>query len=282
MRKIRLQQIFFAVFAGVFLDASATLAQSLPISIRVDRWLMIQQMSGSVSYDRQNNSRPARAGDRLERVGDGVTTSKASSASLTVDTGIGFINVLEQTKVRVRELSIAPDNGRITRLDVPRGQVRLRLRPFTHRGSQLEIHTPAGVSGVRGTEFGVSVQPDGKTGLATLTGEVVTEAQGITVSVPAGFQNLTIPGEPPSNPVPLKDDTELNFEVERIIQNNIRRIRFVGRVDPVNLVMLNGKPQTLDRQGQFSMMFFAPSVLRVNVVVTTPLGKTQTYELALR
>ena len=34
------------------------------------------------------------------------------------------------------------------------------------------VITPAGVSGVRGTEFGVSVLPSGKAGLATLKGMV--------------------------------------------------------------------------------------------------------------
>jgi hypothetical protein len=262
--------------------APTAFAQQAPVTVRVDRWLSIQQFSGTVNYDRGNASRAARVGDRLESVGEGVTTGRTSFASLAVDTGVGLINVLEQTRLRVRELSSAPDNGRITRLDVLRGQVRLRLRPFTHRGSQLEIHTPAGVSGVRGTEFGVSVQPDGKTGVATLTGAVETSAQGAAVQVPAGFQNLTIPGEPPSTPTPLKDDPGLEYRFEKILERNIRRVRLVGQVDPVNMVFVNGQPQSTDRTGRFSSEFLAPSFLRVNVVVTTPLGRSESYELALR
>ena len=262
--------------------ARPKMVRSNTVNVRVDRWLSVQQMTGTVSYERGKTARPARVGDRLEAVGDGVTTARSASAALLVDTGVGTVNVLEQTKLRVRELAIAPDNGRITRLEVSRGQVRLRLRPFTHRGSELEIHTPAGVSGVRGTEFGVAVQQDGRTGVATLSGAVITSAQGSEIQVPAGFQNLTIPGEPPSNPVPLRDDPSLKYQFERIIDNNIRRIRLVGQVDPVNLVVVDGKPLTLDRTGRFQVEFLAPSVLRVNVVVTTPLGKTQTYELAHR
>lgn len=282
MKQTNLRNVIVTSTTLVALQASSALAQQAPVTVRVDRWLSIQQFSGNVSYDRANASRAARVGDRIQAVGEGVTTGRASFASLLVDTGVGFINVLEQTRLRVRELSIAPDNGRITRLDVDRGQVRLRLRPFTNRGSQLDIRTPAGVSSVRGTEFGVSVQPDGKTGVATLSGAVETSAQGSVVPVPAGFQNLTIPGEPPSPAVPLKDDPALQHRFEKVIERSIRRVRLVGQVDPVNLVIVNGQPQSTDRNGQFSAVFFAPSFLRVNVVVTTPLGRSETYELALR
>ncbi len=259
------------------------IAQSSDVNVRVDRWLSIQQITGTVSFDRSSSSRAARVGDRLETVGDGVTTGTQSGASLLLDTGVGVINVLEYTNLKVRRLDITPDNGRITHLDLVRGQVRLKLRKFTSPNSELEIQTPAGLSGVRGTEFGVVVQQNGKTGIATLSGSVVTSAQGAQVPVPAGFQNFTIPGEPPSPAVPLRDDTTLTAEFAKLLDRGIRKVQILGRVDPVNAVTVNGVPQTTDRNGRFrSDVFLATSFLRVNVVVTTPLGKTQTYELALR
>jgi hypothetical protein len=39
--------------------------------------------------------------------------------------------------------------------------------------------------------------------------------------------------------------------------------------------------QNTDRNGRFSALFNASSRLRLKVVVTTPLGKIETYELAL-
>lgn len=259
---------------------SVALAQ--PLNVRVQRWLSIQKLSGSVSYDRASGSRAARVGDRLATVGDGITTGSGSRAELLLDTGIGVLNVLESTSLRVRRLDTAPDGGRITHLDVTRGQVRLKLRRFTNPGSDLRIRTPSGLSGVRGTEFGVGVQPNGKTGIATLQGAVVTSAQGAQVAVPAGFQNLTIPGEPPTQAVPLRNDPTLIYRLARLLDRGVRKVRLVGQVDPVNLVTVNGQPQSTDRAGRFSMIFPVPSVLRVNVVVTTPLGKTRSYELALR
>jgi FecR protein len=272
-----------ATIAGsvVLLAIPGSLAQK-NVPVRVDRWLSIQQVSGNVTYQRRQTNRLAKVGDRLEAVGDGITTSQGASASLLVDTGIGTISVLEKTKLSVQALDVAPDYGRITRLQVSQGQVRLKLRRFTNRGSRLEIQTPAGLSGVRGTEFGVLVQPGGKTGLATLTGAVVSQAKGRAVGVVAGFQNFTIPGEPPSVPVPLSNDTRFQYELQQEIDQGVRKIRLIGQVDPVNAVTVDGTPQKTDRNGRFDALYFAPSFLRIQVVVTTPLGKTESYDLALR
>lgn len=240
-------------------------------------------MSGTVSYDRPSSSRAARVGDRLQAVGEGITTGTRSRADLLLDTGVGTINVLEYTSLKVQRLDTTPDSGRITHLDVTRGQVRLKLRRFTSPNSELRIRTPAGLSGVRGTEFGVVVQPDGKTSIGTLEGSVVTEAQGVQVEVPGGFQNFTIPGQPPTAAVPLRDDPALAADFVKLLDRGVRRVQLVGRVDPVNAVTVNGVQQTVDANGEFrSTTFLVPSFLKVNVVVTTPLGKSQSYELVLR
>lgn len=270
-------------FLFAFCIQIPVLAQPRDVTVRVDRWLSIQQMSGTVSFDRPSGSRAARVGDRLETVGDGVTTGTQSRADLLLDTGVGVVNVLEYTNLKVQRLETAPDSGRITHLDVTRGQVRLKLRRFTSPNSELRIRTPAGLSGVRGTEFGVVVQPDGKTAIATLEGAVVTEAQGVQVEVPGGFQTFTIPGEPPRAAVPLRDDPGLTAEFEKLIDQGLRKVQLVGRVDPVNVVTVDGVQQIVDGNGVFrSAAVFARSSLRVRVVVTTPLGKSQNYELAFR
>lgn len=269
--------------ATLFLLASSQIQGANPqsVPVRVDRWLMVKQLSGRVMFNQGSSSRPARQGDRLQQVGDGITTDGGSAATLEVDTGIGFVNVAEKTEVRVQSLAVAPDNGRITRLLVPKGQVRLQLRRFTHRGSELEIRTPAGISGVRGTEFGLTVQPNGKTGLATLTGRVETMAQGQNVNVAAGFQNLIMPGEAPSPPVPLRNDTSLRYQIERRIVNNVRRQRLIGQVDPVNTVSVEALPIDIDRNGRFAVDLPVASRLRIRVKVITPLGKTQVHEVVV-
>jgi FecR protein len=251
------------------------------INVRVDRWLALEQIVGKVflSAHRQQ-PQPAQKGNRLQNVGDTLTTQARSSARLALDTNIGTVDVAADTQVVIQGLSINPDQSRITRLTVPRGRVMLRLRKFTNPNSRFEIDTPAGISGVRGTEFGVVVQPSGKMTVAVLEGAVNTNAQSVDVSVPQGFQNFTIPGEPPSAPVPLRDDASLQYRFERRIESNQRRLRLVGQVDPVNSVLINGKPQDTDREGRFRVDIPLVSFPRVQILVSTPLGQEKIYDLA--
>ncbi|MBW4691307.1 MAG: FecR family protein [Lyngbya sp. HA4199-MV5] len=264
---------------------SMLVAQSVAqqsIQVRVDRWLQVRQVTNEVTIAHNDNRRAAQAGDRLQAVGDTITTGKKSGATLIVDTGVGVIELSEQTTLRVRALSVAPDNGRITRLDVLAGNARLRVRRFTHQGSELEVQTPVGLSGVRGTVFGVAVQPNGKTGLAVREGAVISSAQKQSVNVRGGFQNFTLPGEPPSTPVRWTNDTSLQYNFEKRIERGVRKVRLLGRVDPVNSVLVDGNPQVTDREGRFATdLQLVPSYLRMQVVVTTPLGRQKTYALAL-
>jgi FecR protein len=269
-------------FGLSFAIVAYSLAQQ-SLQVQVSRWLEVRQVSHEVIFTHDAARRSAQVGDRLQAVGDSIKTGKNSSATLWVDTGIGVVEVAEQTTLRLRTLAIAPDNGRITRLDVLAGNARLRVRPFTKEGSKLEIQTPVGLSGVRGTVFGVAVQPNGKTGLAVSQGAVNSTAQGKAVAVPNGFQNFTLPGEAPSTPVKLTNDTSMRYAFEKIIEGNVRKVRLSGQVDPVNSVIVDGVPQVTDRTGKFRAdLRLVPSYLKIQVVVMTPLGKQETYGLALQ
>jgi len=252
------------------------------VNVRIDRWLAVKQTSGQVTYQSRGHSRPAKVGDRLQAVGDKITTEQRSGAVLEVDTRVGFVRMAESTQVKVRSLGIAADDGRITALEVPYGQVRLQLRQFTNRGSRLEIHTPSGASAVRGTVFGMTVQPDGRTGLATLSGGVATTAQGKTVLVSGGFQNQMLPGQVPSPAVPLQDTTELSYQVEREIDAGVRRLRINGRVDEVNNELLGETPQNVDRNGNFRVALPAVFNQTLSVTVITPLGRQQVHQLFIQ
>ena len=280
-RQAVLVGIGFGATVLVCLTAQSWAQQSL--QVRVDRWLEVRQITNDVTFERGAMRRAAVVGDRLQAVGDRIITGNNSTATLFVDTGVGAVEVGEKTILRVRQLDVATDNGRITRLEVPTGNVRLRVRPFTNKGSQFEIQTPVGVSGVRGTEFGVAVQPNGKTGLAVLEGRVVTAAQNHAVGVAQGLQNFTMPREVPSTPVKLTNDTSLRYDFEMMVERGVRLARLRGQVDPVNSVTVDGVPQVTDRQGVFqSNLRSVPSYLRMQVIVTTPLGRTKTYALALQ
>lgn len=263
--------------AGVALETRAQ-----PLSVRVDRWLEVRNLSGSVEFLQGSQRRPAQLGQRLSAVGEGLNTDSGSLARLAIDTGVGFVSVSENTTFRILQLYTTPRGGKVTDLELTRGQARVFVRPFTNPDSRLEIQTPAGVNGVRGTNFGMAIQPSGRSSLAVEEGSVVSKAQGVAVPVNAGFQNYTIPGEPPSEPVPITEDPNLNLlRLERQRRDGQLFISFAGNTFPVNLLVIDDETQQIDREGNFELELPLPDNRRIQITVVTPLGTKQVYELVV-
>jgi hypothetical protein len=263
-------------------DQQKTEAQKA-IQVRTDQWLKVDKVTGTVKYRNLYNyeNRAARVGDRLQTTSDEISTGANSSAVLSVDTGVGVINVSENTTIQIRSFRLASDNGRVTNLFVPRGKARLQIRKFTNRGSQLNIQTPAGISGVRGTNFIVIARPNGNMITTTFKGSVATTAKNQTQMVNGGFQNITIVGESPSIPVPISNDAGLRYTINRQTSGSGRSVVFVGYTNPFNTVKVDGLEQSLDRSGKFSLQLPATSSLKVKVTVETAMGKIQDYEIPI-
>lgn len=244
-----------------------------------NRWLEVQQIRGSVTYVAGGQRRPARVGDRLQQPSHGVTTAGRSSTTLTLDTSIGVVQVAENTNLRVREISTLQNGGRVTLLTVDRGQARLQVRRFNNPDSRLEIQTPSGVAAVRGTDFGISVDPEGKTGVATETGSVAVSAEGVEVMVNSGFGSSIEPGEPPTPPRPI--DRVLFLELDRL-QRTSGRLRIRGHVDPLNTVLFEGQLLDTNQDGEFSTVVsvrsneYASNRL-LTLTVRNPLGDERNH-----
>ncbi len=288
----RTLNLIFFTFLSILIDISGSslISQEYQkveaqrgIQVRTNQWLKVEKTTGNVtnrnlySYAR----RPARVGDILQVVSDEISTGANSSAVLSIDTGVGVIYLSENTTIKILSFGIASDNGRVTNLLVPRGKARLQVRKFTNPGSQLNIQTPAGISGVRGTNYIVEAQPNNNMVITTLKGSVATTAQNRTEMVNGGFQNLTIKGEPPSPAIPIRDDTSLRYSINKQVSDNKRSILLVGYTSVFNTVKVNGLDQYLDRSGKFSLQLPASSSLNVNVKVETPQGKVQIYEIPI-
>jgi FecR protein len=260
--------IFVGILLAVILPALARDIQ-LPSS----RWVEVRQIRGTVIYQ----GRPAKVGDRLRVSGEQITTGRGSSAVLAVDSGIATINVAENTTLQVKGLAIAANGGRVTLLSVPRGQARVQARRMSNPSSRLELSTPSGVAGVRGTEFGVGVGPGGKTGISTLEGVVAANAKGQTVTVNGGYSSLVFPGEPPTPPRLTQEN--LKYELEKLSAVSKDRVRLVCQVDPLNLVFLNDQPLEMDRNGNIDTIVSLSADYRFRLVIRSPLGGSKSYEL---
>jgi hypothetical protein len=272
-----------AIFATAIIVAHPPIATpQTELKARFDRAFILKNLAGPVEIKpNQQSWRRAQANDQITTIGDQVKTGQRAKVELQLDLGIGAIQVAPSTLIQMRGISLNADQSRVSLFYMPYGSARIKLRRFTNPNSRFELETPAGVSGVRGTEFGIAIQPSGKTSLAVLDGRVNSSAQNQGVDVDAGFQNFTIPGEPPSSPVPLKDDPSLNYQLDKRIVSSRRQLQFVGQVDPVNMVFVNGQPIDTDRQGQFKTPVPITNHPKIQVIVQTPLGTEKTYDLKL-
>ena len=262
------------IFTGILMSTASTDAQP-PLQLRIKRFISISNLAGTVRYRTGNSTTTARVGQRLTEVGDAVITGKQSSVTLAIDEGIGTIQVSEKTELSVERLY--KDNaGYVTLLKINGGQVRFKIRPFNNRNSKIEIITPAGVAGVRGTEFGVSVLPSGKTGLATLKGMVTLEAQSVIEKVGRELQSTVIMNEPPSPPSRLINDPSVRLDVIAA-RGDGRSVQLMGRTDSVNLLVIGETTLETDRTGNFNVTVPLPNDRRLSLLSTTPLGRKQSY-----
>ena len=239
-----------------------------------DRYLEIQQVNGNVTYQ----GRPARVGDRISAAGEGVNTGPRSSTVLLIDSGVGTINVSERTNLQVQSLYIEPTGGKVTLLALNGGQARLKVRRFTNPHSSLRIKTPAGIAGVRGTEFGVAVGLRGKTQVGTLEGAVATTAQQQTVLVQPNYASTVLPGKPPTPPR-LLDKTLYLKVLQGLLKAGHNRVRVIARVDPNNSVYFNGRLLDTREDGYFDIVVPLPASDYIQFAVLNPLGQERVYKL---
>ncbi len=267
---------FLRLFSGsTILFTGIRSAWSAP-AYRNSGWLQLRYFKGDAIYQRRRTRQKAWQGMRLWRTGSIFETGQGAEALFDLDENLGTIHVSEQTRFQIKALHKTFSGGRVTLINVLQGQVRLKVRPMNHPSSRLEVETPAGMNGVRGTEFGISVQPSGKASVATLSGQVDTSALDTTMAIEKGLQTLTMPGEAPLPPTPLLEQATMQVSQSKI---EAGVLKLIGKTDPVNSILLNGKAQNTDREGNFSISSPIDDLAFVQLRVITPLGTQKDYRL---
>ena len=263
------------------LPASAQEVLTLPSS-RPTRWLELRELNGEASARHGGtNWHTARLGDLLLWQGDGIRTGKNSEANLSFDDGIGSVRVFEESRLEILTLRTDAEGGKITEIDVPEGTARFQIRRLNRPSSALTIQSPAGIAGVRGTDFGVGITPMGRTAVATFEGAVVTEAGGISVNVDDGTYSIVIPGEVPTEPDSLSGaDVDLGiFNADLVPAAPIPTARMEAKVFPINLVYVNGEVVETDVSGNFTVDAVLNDRQSFSVEVRSPSGDAQGYEV---
>ena len=277
------------------------------------RSLEIKEIRGTVTF----KGRPAVVGDRLLAPGDEIITGPDSTARLAIDNNIGIVEVSEKTAVRISDLSSSAGEND-TAIFVSRGRVRLSIgktaattpaantstiippnqiaalntfsglgkssqiaqRKSSARTAPVRVETPEGVAGVRGTSFGVSVGPDGKTSVETIEGAVVVSGSTDSEVVVNGGNATTI--FPQTSPVaPSASPRLAQLKVRRLLRLSGNIYRLSGQINPIDIIYVNNEAIKIDRKGNFKIQGILPPSRRLKIVVRGPSVTERHYSLAV-
>jgi len=156
-----------------------------------------------------------------------VITEQASSVTLLLSNGT-TLSVQEKSVLQVSsfkqkpfeangrklsDLKEEPSSSQIT-IDLDMGSLVVKTKKL-NRSSTLDIHSPVGVAGIRGTEFQMGIQPDGGLQLDVTESTVsFTPPGGQVTLVPEGrgldVSNVGISSPRPVNPVTAQNITVVN------------------------------------------------------------------------
>ncbi|MBD1871401.1 FecR domain-containing protein [Cyanobacteria bacterium FACHB-471] len=244
-------------------------------TLQQPRYLEVREVQGSVT----SQQRPVQVGDRVQSQATAITTGEDSGTTLVLDNNSGTVAVAENTQLAVDQVATTPTGGQQTELSLQEGEVRANIQTFTNPESSFRVNTPAGVAGVRGTEFSVVVLPTGETRVTTFEGSVEVTAQGQTELIQPGYFSQLTPGQPPTEPRPAPGDTRLSLQF--LTEAGVERLQISATVPPRSQVLVNQQSLPVSSTGEVSAVVDVPSDRLLRMVVRDPFGIEQVYELAL-
>jgi len=176
------------MLAAVALLAMAAVAQE--VSVKVTR------LAGPVEIRaaKQTAWEQAELGQVLV-AGDTLRTLKGGKVQLLFP-GNALVLIKENSVLSVKELQ--DDGGGKVKTLV--GGFLFNLQKALSPGSTFEVETPGALAVVRGTQFGVEVDPDGTSHFTGYDGFVEITAEGETRTLGPGETIDVVPGEPPGDP----------------------------------------------------------------------------------
>ncbi len=136
----------------------------------------VVHVSGTVTYQiRQGAPAPVELGMRLID-GDSVRTERNGFVTLEMADG-SIVRVSGSSELRLERLKYTLVRKQAdTRLELERGRVESRVVPQGSGRSRFQVDTPTMAAGVRGTEFGVTVNDRGQVSSDVLSGRVEVRA----------------------------------------------------------------------------------------------------------
>ncbi|HWD20768.1 MAG TPA: TonB-dependent receptor [Verrucomicrobiae bacterium] len=186
MTLLSFKRVVAACFAAAL---SLTLSSAQTPSTNQNATIVTMTGKVEVSFVGSTAWMPTHTNEFL-KVGDRVRTGKSSRATLRLSNQ-SVLRVYELTTLEIQ----APSGGKRTALNLQSGAAY-----FFDRDKPLEtqFRTPSASGAIRGTEFNLAVDPDGRTELALLDGQVgLTNEQG-SVDVNSGEKAVVEKGRAPT------------------------------------------------------------------------------------
>ena len=211
------------IFSGLFLKPVFLCAEEAP-----------KQGGEIVSVENEVDRSPektswtkANAGDRLKWQ-EQVRTGELSRASVELSTG-GVLRLSELTSLRLQPPPDGSNKGR-SRIDFGKGVAYF----FSRSEEEADIKTPTASLNIRGTEFAIEVDANGRTVVNLIDGAVgiTNEFGGIELS--AGEQGIAEKGKAPRKTAVLEASSRIQWFlyypgiVDPVTFSGLSRGRFAG------------------------------------------------------
>lgn len=197
------------VLVGAALAAQALSRGTQPPTLSVGNLYLVERttlvaLRGEVQYQPLGAMTFSRIeGERPLQVGDRVRTGPGGYASIVYFDG-SITSLEPETEVVLQRFERDPETGATAIIvQQPLGTTWTLAAASGHPYSGFLLASAAGRFFARGSQFMVTVAPEGAMTVTSVEGTVLGRAEGRDVDVPAGFMTRVQPGQPPEAPVPM-------------------------------------------------------------------------------
>lgn len=226
-------------------------------------------LAGAATLQRSGRTYRAGPGTKILE-GDSLRTGNGLYF-FNLDYSAGNIKIDQNTFVKMVELRRL--NGCVRNTLYYVGRLLISPRPFTCRDSQFVLVSNHGSHRITGTLAALDSTGD-RTVLLVESGEVLSQAQGQAVTVPAGFGNYILDGQPPSPPIEI--DQRLGVKV--LLQRTLNGVRVEAIANPLNTVLIQGV-ETAERTLRYPI---PGNAIRVEVQSADGRSRLHTFPLPFR
>ncbi|WP_171656178.1 FecR domain-containing protein [Paenibacillus foliorum] len=148
----------------VFSLLSTTLSK--PVEAKSTRAAILVDVNGTVSVKKAGGSKSYTAyKDMSLNEGDVIITGASSSAVLKIADHDDEITISDNAEVSIAELS-EQGAGKTSKIKSWAGSLWVKVKSLVSSEDEFEVETPTAVMGVRGTQLGISINPE--TGIMTV------------------------------------------------------------------------------------------------------------------